>query len=256
MRFRVLSFNMQFGQVWDESAPDAAPIRLEETIRAIREVDADVVLLQEVEAVDRMGRRPEPPRHYPRIAEALSGMHGFFAYPPEDDKELPFGIGLAIFSKAPLANCMRRPLPPADIHFQFEGRQTSPTHRLLIGANTAFGGREVTLLNTHLQAYFMIGSTSDDYPEQRQIVESVMREVKGPALIGGDFNLGPGETLIQQFERAGYRTCQNESITWKRRPYVTDHIFYNRALRCISCSVLPTPESDHERLVAEFEILS
>ena len=33
--FRVLQFNMQFGQVWDDRDPDHAPVRLEDTIAEI-----------------------------------------------------------------------------------------------------------------------------------------------------------------------------------------------------------------------------
>ena len=47
-RFRVLQFNMQFGQIWDDTYPDRAPIRLEATLDEIRSHDADVILLQEV----------------------------------------------------------------------------------------------------------------------------------------------------------------------------------------------------------------
>ena len=47
--FRVIQFNMQFGQIWDETYPDRAPIRLESTLEEIRSHNPDVILLQEVE---------------------------------------------------------------------------------------------------------------------------------------------------------------------------------------------------------------
>ena len=37
-RFRVLQFNMQFGQVWDDTWPDRAPVRLEATEDSALEV--------------------------------------------------------------------------------------------------------------------------------------------------------------------------------------------------------------------------
>ena len=40
---------MQFGQSWDEAAPDAAPIDLDRTISEVRRQSPDVLLLQEVE---------------------------------------------------------------------------------------------------------------------------------------------------------------------------------------------------------------
>ena len=46
--FKVLQFNMQFGQNWNEANPDFAPINIDLTIAEIRDHDADIVLLQEV----------------------------------------------------------------------------------------------------------------------------------------------------------------------------------------------------------------
>jgi endonuclease/exonuclease/phosphatase (EEP) superfamily protein YafD len=46
---------------------------------------------------------------------------------------------------------------------------------------------------------------------------------------------------------------QAKEITWRRRPYVLDHIFYNDWLKPVSWAVKPTPASDHHALSAEFE---
>lgn len=253
-RFRVLQLNMQFGQIWDPQAPDEAPVDLSRCIAAIKECDADVIILQEVESVGPRGQRSEPPRNYLTLCEALRPMHGVFGYPPFSERELPFGIGLAMFSREPWKDSFERILPPADIRFNFEGRETSPTARLLIGATTTVGGIELRVLNTHLQAYFMIGATSEQHPEQRSVVEDVLRSSHLPTIIGGDFNLGPGENLVQQFGRIGFRTSQDSAVTWKRRPYVTDHVFFGPSFRCLDSRVMPTDASDHDRLVVDLEV--
>ena len=59
--FRVLQFNMQFGQRWDEADPDGAPIDLAGTVAEIRRHEADIVLLQEVEKARRDGSQPAQP---------------------------------------------------------------------------------------------------------------------------------------------------------------------------------------------------
>jgi endonuclease/exonuclease/phosphatase (EEP) superfamily protein YafD len=41
-------------------------------------------------------------------------------------------------------------------------------------------------------------------------------------------------------------------VTWRRQPYVLDHIFHNAPLRCVGQAVVPTPASDHHALVADF----
>ena len=47
--FSALTFNMQNGQVWDEENPDEAEVSLARAIAFLREQDADIIFLQEVE---------------------------------------------------------------------------------------------------------------------------------------------------------------------------------------------------------------
>lgn len=251
--FRVMQFNMQFGQMWDEADPEHAPIDLELTIAEILKQDADVVMLQEVEHAQLGGMQLDPPSNYTRLKAALKGYHGYFSYPKTDPRELPFGIGLAIFSKTPLRDTFRYDLPSPPIEFEFMGEKKTPTDRLLIGATTTIAGQELRLFNTHLLAYFMLNSSSEQHRDQRQLVIEQLRRAKGPALISGDFNVSNRESLVRQFAEAGYQTVQTEEITWRLRPYVLDHIFYSRHLRPVHHNVKPTNASDHHILIAEFE---
>jgi len=254
--FRVLQFNMQFGQGWDDAYPDRAPVNLELTISEILSHNADIVLLQEVEHAQPDGVQHNPPPNYTRLKAALKGYYSYFSYPRADPRELPFGIGLAIFSKTPLRDTFRYDLPSPPIEFEFLGEKKTPTDRLLIGAKTTLAGRELQLFNTHLLAYFMLNSSSEDHIEQRQIIVEQLRRANGPALLGGDFNVSNHASLVRQFAEAGYQTVQMEEITWRRRPYVLDHVFYNRHLQPVNHAVKPTLSSDHHMLVVEFEFLS
>lgn len=254
-RFRVLQFNMQFGQIWDDTYPDRAPIRLESTLQEIRAHDADVIMLQEVEQALPGGVQFQPPPNYTRICQELAGYDSYFSYPKADPRELPFGIGLAIFSRTPLRATMRLDLPSPPIPFEFFGRKTTPTDRVLIGAKTTIDGREVQLFNTHLLAFFMLGSSSELNPVQRKLVQDQLAASKGPTILTGDFNVSKHRTLIEQFAATGYTTVQETEITWRRRPFVLDHVFYNAGLRPIAHRVVPTPASDHHALVADFEFV-
>ena len=80
-----------------------------------------------------------------------------------------------------------------------------------------------------------------------------MTSSTGPTVVAGDFNIVTHEALARQFAAAGLQTVQTDQPTWRRHPYVLDHIFYNRHLRLISHVVKPTPASDHHVIVAEFE---
>lgn len=273
--FRVLQFNMQFGQVWDDRDPDHAPVRLEDTIAEIRRHDADIIQLQEVEharvpvalsgggagsdasAFDAgsPGGLERAAPNYARLREALVGYDSFFAYPRPDPRELPFGIGLAIFSKAPLRETFAEDLPSPPIEFDFFGEKKTPTDRLLIGARTEIGGRELALLNTHLLAFFMLHSDSRAYPEQRRRVAAHLRAATAagrPTILSGDFNVRDHVGLVGEFAAEGFATAQTRDVTWRRQPYVLDHIFHNAPLRCLRAEVVPTPASDHHVLVADF----
>lgn len=253
-RFKILQFNMQYGQMWDDMYPDHAPIRIQRTIKEIRSHDADVMMLQEVEQSLAGSPQIQPPPHYTKLQEAFPNYDSYFSYPKPDDRELPFGIGLAIFSKAPLREhiCMNLPSPP--VEFDFFGEKRTPTDRLLIGATATLAGRPVRLFNTHLLAFFMLNSSSEVHLEQRKLVEEQLRNsADQPTLLTGDFNVSKHQSLIQQFADAGYMTVQDTAVTWRRRPYVLDHIFYNDWLRPVRWEVKPTPVSDHHAVIAEFE---
>ena len=251
--FRVLQFNMQFGQRWNEADPDGAPVDVEATLAEIRRHAADLVFLQEVEQARPGGVQPEPPPNFSFLRAALAGYDSFFAYPRPDPRELPFGIGLAVFSKTPLRDTFRRDLPSPPVEFDFNGRKTTPTDRLLVGAKTTLAGRDVQLFNTHLLAFFMLGSSSEQNNEQRNIVAAQLRAVTGPALLAGDFNVRHTTSLVAQFAGCGFATVQQAEPTWRRHPYVLDHIFHNAALRPVRCAVRPTSASDHHALVADFQ---
>ncbi len=254
--FKVLQFNMQFGQRWDDAEPDTAPIDLDATIAEILSHDADLILLQEVEQARAGGSQSGSPSNLARIKAALAGYDCFFSFPKADPRELPFGIGQAIFSRTPLRDTMRMDLPSPPVEFEFRGEKKTPTDRLLIGAETTIAGKSLRVYNTHLLAFFMLQSSSEQHLEQRTLVIEELSRSKGPTLLGGDFNVSKHESLIRQFAAAGFSTAQDREITWRRRPYVLDHIFFSPHLRAVACTVKPTMSSDHHALVAELEFTS
>lgn len=253
-RFKILQFNMQYGQPWDDAYPDHAPINLQKTIDEIHTHNADIFMLQEVEKALPNGEQAAPPPHFTRLQQEFKGYDSYFCYPKPDPRELPFGIGLAIFSKQPLREHICENLPSPPVEFDFFGEKKTPTDRLLIGVTTTMAGRSVRLFNTHLLAFFMLKSSSESHREQRMLVEEQLRATADmPTLLTGDFNVSKHESLIQQFAVAGYQTVQSKEITWRRRPYVLDHIFYNDWLKPVSWEVKPTMSSDHHALSAVFE---
>ncbi len=255
-KISVLQLNMQFGQIWNDDAPDTAPVRIEDTIATLKEYDADVIVLQEVEqaAVRAVQEDENDAPHYEALKVAFSEYDSYFAYPERDPKELPFGVGLAIFSKYPLSGFRKENLPASNVEFDFFGTKTNTTDRVVIKAEIDVGGKKVTLVNTHLQAYFMINSTSDEHPLQRDISLSLAEEADGPVLLCGDFNSAPVECLVETYKLKSYQVVQTDKITWKRIPFVLDHIFYKGGVHLNSYQIDEVACSDHHVLMTEFEV--
>ena len=246
---------MQFGQTWDDRDPDHAPIRLEDTIAEIRRHDADIIQLQEVEQARPGGVQPQPPPNFQRLLAAFPEYHGHFGYPPADPRELPFGVGLAILSRTPLWDSFVEVIPSPAIEFDFFGEKKTPTDRVMIGATTEIAGRPLRLVNTHLLAFFMLKSNSREHPEQRRQVAARLRAAhaeRAALILSGDFNVRDHVGLVEEYAAEGFSSVQTSEITWRRQPYVLDHIFHNGPLRCVGHQVAPTMASDHLPLVADF----
>lgn len=254
MSFRVVTFNMQNGQPWRDDDPFPPVIDLDAVAAFLKGIDADIICLQEVERGHDGGMQVDPPPNYTVLRKELPGYDSVFSYPLKNDTELPFGLGLAIFSRTKLTGFQKTDLPAADSEFEFAGKQRRPSARLLLEVLTTLNDRPLRILNTHLQAFFMIGDSSNAHPAQRNIVESKLREFgDAPLLLAGDMNSAPDESIVDQFQNAGFRTVQVQEITWRRMPFVTDHIFYNSPLRLLSHRVEKTTVSDHHAVVADFE---
>ena len=253
--FRVVQFNLQFGQGWDAAAPDHGRLDVGATVVELRRHNPDIILLQEVEQAQPGGLQLTPAPNYSQLCDGLTGYQSCFAYPKPDARELPFGIGLAIFSRHPLRHEKHVHLPSPPISFEFEGRSRTPTDRLLIAATTKIAGRDVQLMSTHLLAFFMLGTSSEEQPLQRQIVADQLAGSTGPTILGGDFNVRNHAGLIDQFGARGYRTVQDTAVTWRRQPYVLDHVFHSEHLRVVNAKVVPTPTSDHHLVVADLEFV-
>jgi endonuclease/exonuclease/phosphatase family metal-dependent hydrolase len=252
--FRILQFNMQFGMGWDAKAPDNGPIDIKATIDEIRHHKPDIVLLQEVEHAQIGGIQVQPPPNYSKMKEGLPEFDSWFSYPKADPRELPFGIGLAIFSRTPLLEKLRIDVPSPAIEFVFRGRKTTPTDRVMIGAKTLVRGREVQIYNVHLLAFFMLGMSSTMFPWQRDLVADRLDASDMPTILGGDFNVSQDDPIVEQFAEHGYATVQHTVPTWRRQPFVLDHIFYNAGLKCTRHSVENSNVSDHLPLIADFDL--
>ena len=252
-QFSALTFNMQNAEPWEGPGAEPQP-DIQQTLDFLNTQDADLLFLQEVERGYDGGRQVNPPPNFEILRAGLPGYFGAFAYPAANPDELPFGLGLAIFCRTPLEGVWSENLPAPGCRFNFGGRERRPSQRGLLGAQTHLAGTNITVFNTHLQAFFMIGASSDEFRQQRDRIEQVLRSTPARTLLAGDFNCAPGESLLAQFHSAGFRPVQTTEPTWKRMPYVLDHIFFNDGLELLSHEVISTNASDHHAVRATFQI--
>lgn len=169
---------------------------LADVIAALREIDADVVLLQEVDVdSDRTGRIDQ----LAAIVAALA-MPTWTSTPYHRVPYVPIPIRrpmgrvnthLAILSKWRIASAMRHPLS-----FMREGamRRAFNLRRAVLEARIAGESGSIAVLNTHLSAF-----SGGDGTVARQVAEvrAIGRSIAGervPMVLAGDFNaLPPGD---------------------------------------------------------------
>ena len=128
-------------------------------------------------------------------------------------------------------------IPSPAIEFDFFGEKKTPTDRVMIGATTEIAGRPLRLVNTHLLAFFMLKSNSREHPEQRRQVAARLRAAhaeRAALILSGDFNVRDHVGLVEEYAAEGFSSVQTSEITWRRQPYVLDHIFHNGPLRCVA----------------------
>jgi len=253
-RISILTLNMQNGQIWNAASPDEAPMNLPMTMAFIRQSNPDIFFLQELELAESgfIDRTRHP--NYDYLRTAFPAYHSTFAFPANTVPHLPFGIGLAIFSRFPLSDCFHLVLPSADMEFEFKGSYWKPAERSLIGGFINLDNTRIQLLNTHLQAYFMCDSTSNRYPQQRIILKAVLNKRSCPTILAGDFNCTPDEGTIVDIESCGMISSQKDQVTWYRMPLVLDHVFHSPEFRQLSCTVHDNEISDHMGVEVELEI--
>lgn len=163
LELRILTYNIHHVEGTD------GKIDYERMAAVIRELDPDLVALQEV---DNGTDRTEGINQ----VEKLAGLAGYeyFVF----GRSMPYGggeYGLAVMSRYPVLENESHPLP---FRFTLEPRSVLIT-RIEVGEN----GRTVTLANTHL-----CHQSEENRIDQVRRLNSLLGEVSGPVLLAGDFN--------------------------------------------------------------------
>ncbi|MFC7497578.1 MULTISPECIES: endonuclease/exonuclease/phosphatase family protein [unclassified Nocardioides] len=252
---RLATFNILHGR-----SPADDRVDVERFAAAVRELDADVLALQEVDrnlprsahadltavAAGAMGAAEH------RFVAALDGSPGA-TWTAATGAEQPdsAGYGVALLSRYPVTawEVVRLPALPARgpwrWHDQRLPRLVRDEPRVAVAAQVETPAGSVTVANTHLSfLHYWNGR------QLRQLVRA-LRDARRPLVLTGDLNMGPrrAERVTGLVSLAAHRTFPADSPDRQ-----IDHVLADGALVATASEARRLALSDHLALVVDLEI--
>jgi len=234
--FKVLVYNVHAGK--DAGGKD----NLQRVADVVREVNADVVLFQEVDKGTRRSGGVDQPAEYAR----RTGYHVAFGRSLDYDGG---EYGIAVLSRWPIRRDSSVHLP-VDPPQERSGGSHEPRIAMAVVVAAPFG--ELTILNTHIDA-----SADDRWRLQeirtiQQVARSAVRGGDTRVLFGGDFNSTPESAVQVQLRANGFhdswQTCGTgdgfsyPADTARKR---IDYLFAIAGVECTAAIVVNSQASDH-----------
>jgi endonuclease/exonuclease/phosphatase (EEP) superfamily protein YafD len=195
-------------------------------LRYLRTVDADVIMLMEVDD------------HWAQSLQPLAQSHPHHIVEARYDN-----FGIALFSRLPLDG-----LEIVDI---------STSEVPSVEARLKIAGRELSIIGTHTLPP-TASSFSASRDDQLATIALRVRRSSRPTVLVGDFNATPwshGLRLVQADGILGYRSLQPAwTPTWYGSPLLAipiDHVLCSAPLIVVKRSVGPDVGSDHRALLVD-----
>lgn len=211
---------------------------LKKIAACIRTHNPDILALQEVDAYSVLSGGFD---QYDFLRTKLSYPYSYFA--PSCSVGL-FVSGNAIFSRFPLANCAAYSFDP-----------TFPTDRMgfVVADAKLPDGKKMTVISLHL--VYLDWLRKNSRAQELKLVEKVLKEREGDAVIAGDFNcdlVGKESSLRDFVKSLGLRVHEAQKATypaWNPQKSI-DWILTSPKLAISPTTTLEDQLSDHLAVLA------
>lgn len=243
-RITVMSYNTRhcapyYGVSGEETTPSVDGIA-----NVIKSKMPDVVFLQEIDSCTTRSLGVDQAKEIARLAK-YPYYHFFKIMDYRSGK-----YGLAMLSKKPFKETKTYPFPN-----QIEGQQM--TNANSVGtAIINFDGVDISFVTVHLST-----TQSERNLQLAYALENILKPIKRPVVLGGDFNATPSNATISILDEAGYTRTNTDptkfTIPSNSPNRELDYIAYypEDQFRVVSHTVITgVNASDHLPIIAVLEI--
>lgn len=222
---KVVTYNIQYGKGQD------GQINLKRTIDTLKEIDADIISLQEIE---RYSLRSSFEDQVNTIAKELS-MNGVF-YPSIAYPGMYYGN--AILSRFPINESFHLPLLS-----QHEDRSMVLVDIQLSDEQTVY------VLNTHL------GLDQEERARDIDTIYELLYTLDAAFILTGDLNSTPDQNEYAVWTDILNKSNKGRSIqSYYNREWQIDYIFHSYHFKVLNSSVVESKASDHFPVTAVLEL--
>jgi endonuclease/exonuclease/phosphatase family metal-dependent hydrolase len=222
---KIVTYNIQYGRGQD------GKVNLQKTINTLRELDADIISLQEVE---RLSFRSGFEEQVQIMAKEL-GMNGVF-FPSLSYPGLSYGN--AILSRFPIMDAVHLPL-----RSQYEDRSVMLVDMQLSEDQTMY------VLNTHL------GLDHEERARDIGVIYELLQTLDSAFILTGDLNSTPDQMEYEIWTDILHKSNKGQPLqTYFSREWQIDYIFHSDHFSTLESWVVESDASDHFPVVALLEM--
>ena len=241
---KIATYNISHCQDFSVTTDDDAPVNIEKYVQYIKDLDADILLMNEVflksamlDCFDGQTNKINIVARYPYQLEGAG-------------KELPWAtIGNVLLSKYPIEKAACIPVFAPNEDERREGETEWYEDRVIISAAMNADGKRFRVLGTHF------GLNPLEKERMMNALCSAIDESDLPVIVMGDFNTRPhDEILAPLYEKL--TSCADISTNTKHTfpsfapDRTLDYIFISKDFQLVDFAVREEVLSDHKALTA------